>query len=151
MPPMLTEESFEVSIHSDVVLLQSRVRQIAVELGFSKTAQWELSVAISEAATNIIKYAKKGTITIRTENNEECYLEFEAVDNGIGISDLDSAIQDGISQGQDLSKSEKPHIRDGLGCGFGAMQRMLDEFYVYSNRNEGTRLVGKKYLQGSKK
>jgi len=143
---LTTEEIVEISKESDVALLQTRVRALADELGFPPTVQSQIQVAASEAATNILKFAHRGRIILRTNMGDEVYLEFEAADHGSGIPDLKLAFKDGHSEGCDLTQADYNPSRRGLGFGLGAMKRMLDEMLIYTGDEQGTRIIGRKYL-----
>ncbi len=141
-----TELTINISTQADIVFAQNKAKAFAAELGFSKKDQWNVAIAMSEAATNIIKFAKRGVIIFRALNEERAGLEFEALDEGPGISDIESALQDGFSEGRDLSKDEILCKRKGIGSGLPAITRLMDSLVISRRKNGGARLLAKKYL-----
>ena len=127
----------------DVVVAQRRACLYAAGLGFDRRAQSEVATAVSEAAANMLKYARSGRIILRTFCGPEPVLEFEAVDRGGGIADLRLAMRDGVSEGRALTPDVPAGNRQGLGLGLGAIGRLMDELQVFSSR-EGTRVVARK-------
>jgi serine/threonine-protein kinase RsbT len=126
-----------------VVVAQRRARLYAAALGFARQAQWEVATAVSEAAANMLKYARSGHIVLRAVGNTGHVLEFEAVDRGSGIADLALAMKDGVSEGRDLTVDAAAGHRRGLGLGLGAIRRLMDDLQVFST-GDGTRLVARK-------
>lgn len=135
-----------VTCMADVAVCQSKVRAFAAALGFNLRAQWELAIAVSEAATNMLKYAGTGTMTIRSVTSEVVGLAFEAVDQGRGMGDVQAAERDGISEGRWVSVLGDAPDRNGLGLGLGAIRRMVDSLTIESTPR-GTRLCGTRWLQ----
>lgn len=80
-----------------------------------------VGICAGELATNIVKYAKRGQITLQTQGGE---LLLSAKDRGAGIANLSQAIQDGFCNGAFLRGDERS--RSGLGCGLGAVLRLMD-------------------------
>jgi len=153
MPPVSqydikSEESINIGRHDDAIYAQVRARSLASHIGFSKDEQWKIGIAVSEAATNIVKFAKSGKIIFREIKGKKIGFEFEALDNGPGISDLESALKDGFSEGIDYNDLEiEFRQRRGLGSGLAAINRMMDSFTINSNKGEGTRIVARKFLE----
>jgi anti-sigma regulatory factor (Ser/Thr protein kinase) len=123
----------DVASFGDVVIVQMRARKFAADAGLPRRRQLEFAIAASEAATNLLKHAGSGTITFRAGH---AFIELEAIDHGAGISDLESALCDGISRGQSVAGSPR---RNGLGLGLGAISRLTDAIEIESSPH-GTRL-----------
>jgi anti-sigma regulatory factor (Ser/Thr protein kinase) len=116
----------------DVVICQQKARAFAAEIGFDLRAQWEIAIAVSEAATNIRKYAGAGWVSFRPLEGEPPGLEFEALDEGRGIGDLEAALQDGISQGRSALADGDVSRRRGLGLGLGTIRRLMGSLEIES-------------------
>lgn len=111
-------------------------RRCAVELGhthkLSADAVGRLAIAVTEAATNIIRHAGRGVLVLRTLNAESNpAVEMLALDKGPGISDVTRAMRDGFS------------TSGTAGHGLGGIRRLADVFEIYSQRDKGTALVAR--------
>ena len=93
-----------------------------------------LATVVSELASNIIKYAGKGVLSIQAQPKfkGECF-EVEAKDKGPGITDKKQALEDGFSES------------GTLGLGLPGIKRMVDEFTLDSEPGQGTRVFVRKY------
>lgn len=130
-------ESYRLLIKSDpdIVLARQRVRAVASDLGFSSTDQTLIATAVSELTRNILSYAKEGELVVRTvEGLGRSGIEIVAEDNGPGIADVDAAMRDGYSTG------------GGLGLGLPGTKRLVDEFFLETRVNEGTRITVRKWV-----
>ncbi len=124
------------------------VHRFASGLGFGEDALAELDIVVQEMGTNAARYAAGGGCLHWAEAlGPDPGLELFYSDQGPGINDLDRAFRDGVSSG------------GGLGTGFGAMCRLLDEFDAYSSvkgttrrltnprrTTHGTALLGRKWV-----
>ena len=118
----------------DIVAVRQKGRAIATQLGFSTGDSTLIATAISELARNIISYAKKGEILLRTvENKEKRGIEVVAQDDGPGILNIRMAMQDGFS------------TSGSLGMGLPGVRRLMDEFEIESQVGQGTRVSIKKW------
>lgn len=129
----------------EVIQAQIKARKFAAAAGLGTRAQWELAIAVSEAATNMVKYAGGGVIVLRELRGPRAGVEFEARDQGGGISSLERALQDHVSD--DLHRLERPDPRSarGLGLGLGAIHRLMDEVEIDAKPGEGTSIRGRKW------
>jgi serine/threonine-protein kinase RsbT len=93
-----------------------------------------LATVVSELASNIIKYAGKGVLSIQAQPkfNGACF-EVEARDEGPGITDKEQALEDGFSES------------GTLGLGLPGIKRLVDEFTLDSEPGQGTRVFVRKY------
>lgn len=151
MPPASSsstdfEERIEIRTPSDVVYAQTRAKRFAGMVGFDKRQQWEIAIAVSEAATNILKFAETGAIVFRALIGSPAGIEVEAIDHGPGIDDVDSALQDGYSEGRMLSLETEHFHRRGIGGGLGAMARMTNDIRISRPPEGGTSIIARKYL-----
>jgi serine/threonine-protein kinase RsbT len=112
-------------------------RQMAIKAGFMHTDEVMIATAASELSTNIIRYAKKGEITIsfiKNINDGSVGIELFASDNGPGIMDVELAMQERYSS--------LPH---SLGLGLPSVKRIMDEFNIESILGRGTRILARKW------
>jgi len=108
--------------------------KLAAAAGLDKIAQNRISTAVSELATNIYRYGKRGTIHIRViEEADKTGIEIIAGDDGPGIEDVGKAMQEGFS----TTKS--------LGIGLPGTRRLMDEFEIETAPGKGTRIVARKW------
>ena len=113
--------SMEVSDDAQVGSVRRAVHSFARGVGFTERELAELDIVVQEIGTNAVRYAEGGgTLHFTAPLGAEPGIELFSCDKGPGISDLERAIRDGVSSG------------GGLGAGFGAIQRLMDEFEVYS-------------------
>jgi anti-sigma regulatory factor (Ser/Thr protein kinase) len=125
---------------------QAAIRRFTAELGFDRLGQWQVTIAASEAATNMVKYGNGGCLTLRRILEPRAGLRLEARDYGPGIGDLRQALEDHFSQGQDVRiRNRVDQDRHGLGIGFGAIERLMDAL-GWQNLTDGGLLWAEKYL-----
>ncbi len=127
-----------VAINSDqdIVSARQKGRAMAAELGFSTGDATLIATAISELARNIVSYARKGQITLKTVNGlKRQGFAVIASDNGPGIPDIKQALQDGFS------------TSGSLGLGLPGVRRLMDEFEISSQPGRGTTVTVKKWRQ----
>jgi anti-sigma regulatory factor (Ser/Thr protein kinase) len=112
---------------SDVAAARRAGQKLADSLGFDDVQAGRLAIVITEAATNILKHAGEGTVTImRTQSGVEMPgVDVVAVDRGPGIGDLESSLRDGVS------------TAGTAGTGLGALRRQADEFDVWTRHGRG--------------
>ncbi|HWG91188.1 MAG TPA: ATP-binding protein [Candidatus Thermoplasmatota archaeon] len=130
----------EVTIRgdSDVVAARQAGRSLAAELPFTSTELTFIATAISEVARNILQYAGTGTVWCRlVENGDRSGIEVEAVDRGPGIVDTEQALKPGFSTG------------GSLGLGLSGAKNLMDEFTLWSQVGEGTRVTMRKWARRS--
>jgi serine/threonine-protein kinase RsbT len=126
---------------SDILEARQKGREIAGEMGFSSMECTLIATAISELARNIVLYAGRGEIrlsaTIQTKLTDlpATGIVIVAHDEGPGIQDLRSALQDGFSTSR------------GLGLGLPGVKRIMDEFDIVSKVHGGTTVTVKKWKQ----
>jgi serine/threonine-protein kinase RsbT len=130
----VNEKLVEINVDIDIVTARQEGRLLASQLGFSSSEQVLIATAISEAARNIIQYAGKGTIQLRSvdEGNKEGILIIVR-DSGPGITNIDQAMMDGYSSS------------GGLGLGLSGMKRLMSELEIISETGKGTTLIMKRW------
>ncbi|WP_454726313.1 MULTISPECIES: ATP-binding protein [Cupriavidus] len=116
---------------SHVAEARRMVTALAVRCGFGEVATGRLAIAVSEAATNVLKHAREGELLIRTLQEEVTgpaapQVEVIAIDRGPGMADLGASLHDGFS------------TTGTAGTGLGAMRRLATAFDIYSAPGKGT-------------
>lgn len=106
---------------SVLILLRSKLAAISQRLGFSEGKKENMLLVASELVSNNIKHAK-GRGLIQVWQQPGPVLDIVALDFGPGIADLALAEEDGYS------------TTNTLGKGLGAIRRLSDESYVYTQR-----------------
>ncbi len=154
MPPVSlsnSEKRISISRYADVLVVQGSARRMAAELGFGARSQWEIAIAVSEAAANIFKHTPGGSVVLRCRLicDRECF-EFEAADRGDGVDDIPSAKRDGMSQGCDLATYEGVDRPRGLGAGLGAIYRLMDQVTMGNRPQGGFSVVAQKLLPSTR-
>jgi serine/threonine-protein kinase RsbT len=130
-----TEARVLVEADLDIVSARQQGRLMAAQLGFSPGTATLIATAISELARNILLYARRGEVTMRTiESNGNRGITVEARDEGPGIPQPQRALEDGYS------------TSGRLGLGLPGVKRLMDEFRLESAPGRGTRIVVKKWL-----
>jgi serine/threonine-protein kinase RsbT len=129
-------DEIHVRIASDADLVPARAegRALAERLGFSRTDATLIATAISEIARNIVVHVGQGEIVMRPVFNDHRYgLVVVARDSGVGIRDVDNALQNGYAS------------RGGLGMGLPGARRLMDEFEIETERDKGTTITMTKW------
>jgi anti-sigma regulatory factor (Ser/Thr protein kinase) len=122
------QHNFTIAHASDVSAARRAGQKLADALGFDDVKAGRLALVITEAATNILKHAGEGTVTVmRTQSGVEMPgVDVVAIDNGPGIADLDFALRDGVS------------TAGTAGTGLGALRRLADEFDAWTQHGRGS-------------
>jgi anti-sigma regulatory factor (Ser/Thr protein kinase) len=125
LSPQLT---FAITHASDVAAARRAGQKLADALGFDDVKAGRLAIVVTEAATNILKHAGEGMLTImRTQSSGLTPgVDVIAIDNGPGIPDLDFALRDGVS------------TAGTSGTGLGALRRQADEFDAWTQHGRGS-------------
>jgi len=119
---------------NDIVTARVQGRGLAQRLGFSAGEATLVATAISELARNIVQYAGNGDIVLRSiTNGTRQGIVVVARDHGPGIGDLKLAVRSGYS------------TSGGLGLGLPGVRRIVDDFQIVSNRQDGTTVTVTKW------
>lgn len=133
IPSRSTNEAFA---RSAVACFASQLDPTMEELG-------DIRTAVSEAVTNCIVHAYPeglGTITIRCRILKDNTLDIVIKDKGIGIKDIDQAMQPMFTTGG----------FDRSGMGFTIMESFMTTFSVTSQPGKGTSVHMRRKLQRRK-
>jgi negative regulator of sigma-B (phosphoserine phosphatase) len=126
--------NFELHEPSDNAQVVYATKKLAAQLGFAESEQFLIATAVSELATNIIRYANWGRISLKIiQEANRTGIEVTAEDHGPGIVNIDEAMQEHFSSGS------------GLGLGLPSVRRIMDEFAIESKPGQGTRIVVRKW------
>ena len=118
----------------DVVAARQQGRAMALELGFSASDATLLATAISELARNIVSYAGRGEIVLRSNyNSGRPGVTVVARDHGPGIPSIEQALRDGYS------------TSGSLGLGLPGVRRLVDDFEITSEVGRGTTVTVRKW------
>ncbi len=105
---------------------------LASRLGFPAARAEQLALAVTEAASNLYKHARQGSLLLRVNRDlEQPGIELVAIDAGPGLADVGEARRDGHS------------TAGTLGIGLGAIGRLADFTDLYSVPGHGTVLVAR--------
>lgn len=128
-----------VLVRDDLDVFEARrvARRLAAELGFDLQAREELAIAVSELASNIVKYGISGDIRFEKVRVEPWGngVRVTARDIGPPIADLSLAVRDGYSDKGSIDPFQL-HRRKGFGCGLGAVVRFSDSFEYQPGQGE---------------
>jgi serine/threonine-protein kinase RsbT len=126
MPP----KKLAIEQEKDIATARLEAWSEAVRIGLSKFASVKVATAVSELARNIIFYAIKGTVELRSVKDEKGLvgLQIIASDQGPGIP---QAKLDDIWAG--TYKSQR-----GMGKGLVAVKKLVDEFHLDTRPGIGT-------------
>ncbi|MDB5854932.1 MAG: serine/threonine protein kinase [Herminiimonas sp.] len=112
---------------SDIAVARRAGSALATRLALDETAVGRVALVVTEAATNILKHAGRGEILIAPARSGGVVgVEVVALDAGPGMSNVASSMRDGVS------------TSGSYGVGLGSMQRLADDFDIYSTPNAGT-------------
>lgn len=104
----------------------------------------EIKTVVSEAVTNSIIHGyendPEGVVFINV-TIKDGYIDMMIKDEGIGISDVEEAMQPLFTTKPDLERS---------GMGFTIMENFMDEVEVFSQPGRGTEIRLRKHLLNSK-
>jgi serine/threonine-protein kinase RsbT len=131
---MTDEVRVVINSDSDLVNARAAARALADDLGFSRTDATLIATALSEIARNIVVHVGHGEIFLQPLYEDSRYgLQVVAEDNGVGIRDVQAALEDGYAG------------RGGLGLGLPGARRLMDDFEIETGADRGTRVTMKKW------
>lgn len=126
---------FDLSQPSDNAQVVLFTRKLLEKMGFDEPGQYLITSAVSELSTNILRYAKTGTLSLRVlDKMGRQGVEVIAEDQGPGIRNLDQALTEHFSSG------------NGLGLGLPSVKRIMDEFDIRTAPGTGTRITAIKWM-----
>ena len=95
--PRPVERMFPVRAMGDVLIARKRAQELAVQFGLGSRRATELAIAVSELATNIVKYGVQGEVVLILDSEAGARGGIQVVARDIGppIRNLELALQDG--------------------------------------------------------
>jgi serine/threonine-protein kinase RsbT len=129
-PAMLAPKKLSIEQEKDIATARLEAWSEAVRIGLSKFASVKVATAVSELARNIVFYAGKGTVELRSLKDERgvAGLQIIASDQGPGIP---AAKLEEIWAG--TYKSQR-----GMGKGLVAVKKLVDDFQLDTRPGVGT-------------
>ena len=101
--------------------------RLADEMGFDEVTSGRVALVVTELGTNLVRHSERGLMLLASrEVGSQRVVEVLSLDHGPGMADVGSCLQDGFST------SGTP------GTGLGAVQRLADDFSVFSMVGKGT-------------
>jgi serine/threonine-protein kinase RsbT len=129
-----SEALLPVANETDALSARDRGRELAVSVGLSPTDSASVAAAVSELVRNLITYATRGEVILRTLENERARgVEVIVIDEGPGIVDIEQALQERFS------------TSGGLGLGLPGVRRLMDEVQIASRLGRGTTVAIRKW------
>lgn len=130
----------------DVFDARRAARLFAEALGFDRRASQEITIVVSELATNILKYGIRGEVLLEAVEDAALGpgLRVIARDEGPEIRDFATAVLDGYDGSGPIDPG---HIigRRGIGAGLGAVVRLSDAV-EYVSGDAGKAVCATRYL-----
>jgi anti-sigma regulatory factor (Ser/Thr protein kinase) len=135
----------------DVFELRKVTRAFAARLGFGPVGCGELAIVVSELGTNILKYGRRGKVTLEVvrDSARGVGLRIISEDEGPGIDDFEMALRDGHETSGPIDPA-KFLSRAGIGSGLGAVLRLSDDL-LYENTTERKRLLVTRYVRTTRR
>jgi serine/threonine-protein kinase RsbT len=123
-----------IASQADVERIRREARSVAASVGFSRADSEAIVLAVSELATNLVRYAPGGEVQVAPcAPDTGTGIAICSQDDGPGITDVELALRDGYSTG------------GGLGSGLSAVRRLMDDFTLTTSP-KGTRIEARKWL-----
>lgn len=129
-PVLMTPKKMPIEQEKDIATARLEAWSEAVRIGLSKFASVKVATAVSELARNIVFYAGKGTVELRSVKDDKGVLGLQiiATDEGPGITP--EKLQE-IWSG--TYKSQR-----GMGKGLVAVKKLVDDFHLDTRPGVGT-------------
>lgn len=127
-------ESLRLRIEEQSQTAEARriARGMARSAGFDEKLGEQVAIVVTEACTNLLKYAGNGELLIRAcEDTEAATLELLVLDQGPGMRNLEQCLGDGFSTG------------GSLGQGLGAIVRLSSATDFYSEAGRGAAILAR--------
>src|SRR5262245_56384981 len=130
-----TQHVIQITHISAVSPARSTAKALARTLGFSEKDSEEVALVVSELASNLVKHAQGGTLTLTAlTDRARVGIQLLAQDHGPGIADVAQALTDGFS------------TAGSLGYGLGTVNRLMDELEITAPLGQGTCIVCKRWV-----
>jgi len=130
------EQEVRVPVRADPDIVKARQagRDLALRLQFTPTEATVVATAISEVARNIVRFARRGEITLGAVfDGDAPGVSIVARDAGPGIADVEQVLEVGFT------------TYAGRGLGLPVCRKMMDEFEIASEIGRGTTVTMTKW------
>lgn len=127
-----TQASMNVARLEDAAVVRAVVRRCALRWGFNEKSANEAALGASELATNLVKHAGGGELTVALEADA---LVVRSLDRGPGPPPIEQLVADNVSRG--ATRGPDTPIRFGLGSGGAALARLFDQVRVEPREGGG--------------
>jgi anti-sigma regulatory factor (Ser/Thr protein kinase) len=138
--PNTLTQAIRIARMGDAVGAGAAARVMGLAVGLPSLAARRLEIAVRELATNIAKHAGDGMIVLHGFRDRVTVL---AADEGPGIADVTAACRDRHDGRAPLGPDS--NWGRGLGCGLGAVHRLMDRVEIQTAPGEGTLILATKY------
>jgi len=129
MSAVLSQMLIQVDDRTQVGEARRAAAHMTEVLAFDVTQRGKVALAVTEAATNILKHAGSGKILLAPlMRGTTPGLELLALDRGPGISNVMDSLRDGFS------------TAGSMGMGLGTLSRVSPSFDLYTQPGRGTAL-----------
>lgn len=123
----MIDETINIEKDDDIIRARQLIRKLSQEIGFDIVSQTKLITVTSELTRNVLLYAKKGRLSVKSaEETEKTGLGIIVTDQGPGIDNLELILLGGYS------------TSGGLGKGLSGTKKLMDEFKINSEIGKGT-------------
>ncbi len=127
---LIKSEVLPLRTDDDLVKVRQAVRAWMIEQTFGLVAQTKMVTASSELGRNIVVYGGGGFARLEClVDLDRCGFRVIFEDQGPGIADISQALTDGFTTGK------------GLGLGLGGAKRLVNDFEIWSEPGQGTRVT----------
>ena len=124
--------AFRIAEPSQVGEARRAAVRLATDIGLDEVASGRVALAVTELGTNLSRHATGGRLLMAAHvDGDRTGLDVLSLDDGPGMADVGRCLADGYST------SGTP------GTGLGAVQRVCDEFSMYSLVGKGTVIFGR--------
>jgi len=116
--------------------VSGEIKIVLRDLGINAVDLRRVVIVAFEAEMNVVMYARRGTLTLIVTEED---INLEVLDEGLGIPDIELAMQEGYSTAPD----EMRELGFGFGMGLPNMKKNSDEFRIESEVGKGTSVYSK--------
>lgn len=130
----MSKLSIRVKAKEDVLWARQEAMRFCAGLPFKPEDLGRIEVAVAELASNMVKHASGGRLTLTTiERDGRAGVRVTGEDRGPGIPDLDAAMRPGFS------------TAGSLGDGLSMLEESMDKFHLSSRPGQGTTVEVEKW------
>lgn len=142
IPPLYQPQHCRVLDDSDIGQARRQAVTLCGALGFDTFRTAEVSLVVTELATNLLKYAGSngGELVFSPMQYAgiNC-LDILSLDQGPGIANLGAVLRDSISGKGNFNAEVDINLGSSLGIGLGAVRRLSSQFDIFSAPGQGNR------------